>query len=103
MSARASILIVDDEPIIRANLAEFLQAEGFGVEAVGSGEDALDRVVRQKFDVALCDINLPGLDGLEVLERLARVSPETFVILITAYGTVETAVEAFPKGHTITC
>jgi len=98
MSTRASVLVVDDEPIIRANLAEFLQAEGFAVETVGTGEDALDCAGRQKFDVALCDVNLPGIDGLEVLERLARVSPETFVILITAYGTVETAVEAFQKG-----
>jgi DNA-binding NtrC family response regulator len=98
MPTRTSVLVVDDEPIIRANLAEFLHAEGFAVEAVGTGEDALDRAARQKFDVVLCDVNLPGLDGLEVLERLARVSPESFVILITAYGTVETAVEAFQKG-----
>jgi DNA-binding NtrC family response regulator len=94
----ASVLVVDDEPVIRDTLAEFLQQEGFAVVACGTGEEALDRAGRQKFDVALCDVNLPGLDGIEVLEHLAKVSPETFVLLITAYATVETAVEAFQKG-----
>jgi DNA-binding NtrC family response regulator len=94
----ASILVVDDEPIIRANLAEFLQSEGFAVRACASGEEALERAAKDKFDVALCDVNLPGLDGLDVLERLARISPETFVLLITAYATVESAVEAFQRG-----
>jgi DNA-binding NtrC family response regulator len=95
---RASILVVDDEPVIRDTLAEYLQQEGYGVTACGSGEEAVDLAGKQRFDVVLCDVNLPGLDGIEVLERIARVSPETFVILITAYATVETAVEAFQKG-----
>jgi DNA-binding NtrC family response regulator len=94
----ATVLVVDDEPIIRANLAEFLQSEGFAVRACASGEEALDHAAAEKFDVALCDVNLPGLDGLDVLGRLARISPETFVLLITAYATVESAVEAFQKG-----
>jgi DNA-binding NtrC family response regulator len=93
-----AILVVDDEPIIRSALAEFLQQEGFSVETASSGEFALQVVARRKFDVVLCDVNLPGLDGIEVLERVARVSPETFVLLITAYATVESAVEAFHKG-----
>jgi DNA-binding NtrC family response regulator len=99
MSARAaSVLVVDDEPMIRDTLAEFLQSEGFAVVAAGSGEDALEHAGRQRFDVALCDVNLPGQDGIEVLERLGQISPETFVLLITAYATVETAIEAFQKG-----
>lgn len=93
-----AILVVDDEPIIRSALAEFLQQEGFSVETASSGEFALEVVARRKFDVMLCDVNLPGLDGIEVLERVARLSPETFVLLITAYATVESAVEAFHKG-----
>src|SRR5262249_9777468 len=87
----ATVLVVDDEPIIRANLAEFLQSEGFAVRACASGEEALERAAADKFDVALCDVRLPGLDGLDVLERLARISPETFVLRITAYATVESA------------
>ncbi len=94
----ASVLIVDDEPLIRETLAEYLQNQGFRVATAESGEVALATVRKRPFDVVICDINLPGLDGLEVLERLARSNPETFVLLITAYATVDTAVEAFQKG-----
>jgi DNA-binding NtrC family response regulator len=98
LKTTASVLVVDDEPVIRDTLAEFLQQEGFAVVSCGTGEEAVERAGKQRFDVTLCDINLPGLDGIEVLERLAKISPETFVVLITAYATVETAVEAFQKG-----
>src|SRR5436305_9220523 len=97
-SPPASVLVVDDELLIRDTLAEFLQQEGFAVRAAATGEEALDLARRQKFDAVLCDVNLPGLDGIEVLERVSAVSPETFVLLITAYATVESAVEAFQKG-----
>ena len=90
----AAVLVVDDEPIIRANLAEFLQQEGFAVQTAGTGEAAVGLVAKHKFDAILCDVNLPGLDGIEVLERVATLSPETFVLLITAYATVESAVDA---------
>jgi DNA-binding NtrC family response regulator len=97
-SSPASVLVVDDEPIIRANLAEFLEQEGYSVAAASTGELALDIIARQRFDVMLCDVNLPGIDGIEVLERVTRLSPETFVLLITAYATVESAIDAFHKG-----
>ncbi|CAN5136695.1 sigma-54 dependent transcriptional regulator [soil metagenome] len=96
--AVTTILVVDDEPIIRETLAEFLQQERFAVQSCGSGEQALALINKQRFDVVLCDINLPGLDGLEVLDRILKISPETFVLLITAYATVDTAVEAFQSG-----
>ncbi len=94
----AAVLVVDDEPLIRETLREFLLQEGFTAVACASGEEALSVAEKRPFDVALCDVNLPGLDGLEVLERLQRISPETAVVLITAYATVESAVEAFHKG-----
>lgn len=97
-SARPAVLVCDDEPLIRDTLAEFLAQEGFAVEAVGSGEDAARRAAARFFDVVLCDVNLPGIDGIETLQRVLAVSPETFVLLITAYGTVESAVEAFQRG-----
>jgi DNA-binding NtrC family response regulator len=94
----ARILVVDDEAPIRDTLAEFLTQEGFSVEACGSGEAALERAASQRFDIALCDVQLPGIDGLELLERLLKLSPQTFVLLVTAYATVENAVEAFQRG-----
>ena len=98
MTIPPAILVVDDEPVIRDTLAEFLQQEGYEVRTCGSGEEALKLTGERLFDIVLCDINLPGLDGLDVLEQLGRTSPETFVILITAYATVDTAIEAFQKG-----
>lgn len=94
----ASVLVVDDEQLIRENLAEYLQNQGYRVAVAASGEAALAAVKKSPFDVVVCDINLPGLDGIEVLERLCRSNPETLVVLITAYATVESAVEAFHKG-----
>jgi DNA-binding NtrC family response regulator len=93
-----AVLVVDDEELIRETLVEYLTGEGFRVVACGSGEEALERAAAQRFDVALCDVQLPGLDGLELLERLRHISPETVVLLITAYATVENAVEAFQRG-----
>ena len=96
--SRAAVLVCDDEPLIRDTLAEFLAHEGFAVEAVGSGEEAARRAAARFFDIVLCDVNLPGIDGIETLQRILNVNPETFVLLITAYGTVESAVEAFQRG-----
>jgi DNA-binding NtrC family response regulator len=93
-----SILVIDDEPIIRSNLAEFLQQVGFAVHTASTGELGLQMLGRQKYDAILCDVNLPGLDGLDVLDRATKLSPETFVVLITAYATVESAVDAFHRG-----
>src|SRR4051794_8946490 len=97
-SPPARLLVVDDEALIRDTLAEYLQEEGFAVDAVGSGEAALDLAGKQRYDVALCDVQLPGIDGIELLERLLKLSPQTFVLLVTAFGTVDNAVEAFHRG-----
>ncbi|HMC66685.1 MAG TPA: sigma-54 dependent transcriptional regulator [Gemmataceae bacterium] len=94
----AAVLIVDDEPLIRDTLAEYLVQEGYEVAACGDGEQALALAAERRFDVALCDVQLPGIDGIELLDRLLKLSPELFVLLITAYGTVENAVEAFQRG-----
>jgi DNA-binding NtrC family response regulator len=96
--AVAQILVVDDELLIRDTLAEYLMQEGFTVSACADGEEALSLAETRGFDVALCDVQLPGMDGLELLERLLKISPTTFVLLITAFATVESAVEAFQRG-----
>jgi DNA-binding NtrC family response regulator len=92
------ILVVDDEPIIRDSLAELLTGEGFAVTASGSAEEALGHARKTPFAIAICDIQLPGMDGLTLLDRLLKINAETMVLLITAYGTVENAVAAFQRG-----
>jgi DNA-binding NtrC family response regulator len=94
----ARILVVDDEALIRDTLAEYLQQEGFAVDACATGEQALERAAERRYDIALCDVQLPGMDGIELLERLLKLSPQTFVLLVTAFATVENAVEAFQRG-----
>jgi DNA-binding NtrC family response regulator len=96
--AAPRILIVDDEGLIRQTLAEYLENEGLAVVTCGSGEEGLRHAGAERFDVALLDVQLPGMDGIELLERLLKLSPETFVLTITAYGTVETAIAAFQRG-----
>lgn len=92
------VLIADDEAIIRDTLAEFLSGNGFEVKTAANGIEAVNLAKNERFDVLLCDVNMPGLDGIDVLEKMNQLSPETFVILITAYATVESAIEAFQKG-----
>src|SRR5215471_13610448 len=92
------LLIVDDEPLIRETLAEYLGHEGFAVTACASGEEALIRAGEQHFEVVLCDVQLPDLNGLELLDRLLKISPDSCVLLITAYATVENAIQAFQRG-----
>ncbi len=93
-----AVLIIDDEPVIRETLMEYLTQEGFTVAGGATGEEGLELAARRPFAIVLCDMQLPGMDGLEVLRRLSQLSPETSVLLITAYATVENAVEAFQRG-----
>src|SRR6266704_6066397 len=92
------LLIVDDELLIRETLAEYLGHEGFAVTTCATGEEALTTAGEQHFEVVLCDVQLPDLDGLELLDRLLKVSPASSVLLITAYATVENAIQAFQRG-----
>ena len=95
---RGRILIVDDEEVISGTLHEFLQGEQFEVATAANMPGALALVESFGPDVVLCDVQLPGGDGLTVLERSLRIRPETLFIMITAYATVENAVAAFRRG-----
>jgi two-component system nitrogen regulation response regulator NtrX len=92
------ILIVDDERAIRASLRSVLEDEGYRVTAVGTGADAVAGVVEEGPDLVFLDIWLPDKDGLEVLAEIKRLRPETVVVMISAHGTIETAVRATRLG-----
>ncbi|MGH7341926.1 MAG: sigma-54-dependent transcriptional regulator, partial [Candidatus Rokuibacteriota bacterium] len=94
----ASILVVDDEPAIQDILTWALSAEGYRVATAGSGEEALTRVEEEDFDIIVTDIVMPGLDGLEVLERSRVLNPRAAVIVMTAYAALETAIAALRRG-----
>jgi len=92
------ILLADDETTFRRTFAKVLEEEGMAVTAVDNGTDAIDAITKQRYAVAILDIQMPGADGIKVLREIMRVRPETRVIMITAYGTVEMAVEAVKLG-----
>jgi DNA-binding response OmpR family regulator len=98
MQAPAHILVIDDEANIRASLREMLARDGYRVTAVESGEEALALIAAQKFDLALIDLRLKGIGGIEVLKALRQQSPDTVTIMLTAYASLETAVEALRQG-----
>ncbi len=91
---RASILVVDDEETMRRSLADILRLEGYQVTPVSSGPAALDALKRDAYDLMLLDLKMPGMDGLEVLRLAAKTSPDTLVILLTAHGSLESAIQA---------
>jgi DNA-binding NtrC family response regulator len=93
-----SILIVEDEEIIRSSLAQFLGEEGYETVAAGTVAAAVEISRQRDFHVAICDVQLPDGDGLALLRRLQQINPNVSGIIITAYGTVENAVEAFTHG-----
>jgi DNA-binding NtrC family response regulator len=94
----AKILIIDDEPSIRTVLRDILEMEDYKVEEAKDGIDALSKIKKTKFDAAICDIKMPKMDGMEVLERINILSPDTPVIMISGHGDIETAVETVKKG-----
>src|SRR5712675_1640211 len=93
-----NVLIVDDEPGIRESLAGALADEGYSASSVESGEDSLDLLRKTEFEVVLLDIWLPGIDGLETLEKVRELDNAPEVIMISGHGTIETAVRATKLG-----
>ncbi len=93
----AHILVVDDESSIRKTLKDILEFEKHSVELASNGQEALDFLGDEEFDAVLLDIKMPGMDGLEVLEKMMQVK-DVPVIMISGHGTIETAVEAIKKG-----
>jgi len=94
----AKILIVDDEVPIRRTLRDILEFEGYEIDEASDGLECLSKVQKEKYDVIITDIKMPRMDGIEALERLQILSPETPVIMVSGHGTIDTAVEAVKKG-----
>lgn len=93
----AKILVIDDERSIRSTLREILEYEGYEMDEAPDGPTALELAIAEKYDVILCDIKMPQMDGIEVLDKLL-VMNDTPVVMISGHGNIETAVEALKKG-----
>src|ERR1043165_7930709 len=94
----ASLLIIDDERSIRKTLSEILSFEGYKIEEAADGEEGLKKFREKTFDVVLCDIKMPKVDGLDFLQKAVEINPDVPIIMISGHGTIETAVEAVKKG-----
>lgn len=89
-----NILVVDDEPVARQSLSDILKLEGYSVVSANNGQIALGIVRSQPIDLMVIDLKMPGMDGLEVIQVLNQIAPDTEVILLTAYGSTDTAIQA---------
>jgi DNA-binding NtrC family response regulator len=98
MGPKPRILIADDEPLTLELVVERLEAEGYGVEVVSGGREAIEAAKNASFKLVLTDLSMPDVGGLEVLAHFVRHHPETPVIVLTGFGTIETAVEAIKVG-----
>ena len=98
MVAKAKILVVDDDALVRSYLDQVLTHEGYQVLTVESGEAALACIAAQEFDLALIDLKMDGVGGMEVLAAVRQQWPDTIVILLTGHPTLETVFEALKQG-----
>ena len=98
MSAKPKVLVVDDDEVVRLSHLRSLKNAWCNAEAVWSGDEALRAMEQQRFDVVLLDLRMPGTDGMSVLKTIKERWPESEVVVITGYPTVETAKEAVRLG-----
>ena len=94
----SKILIIDDEKAIRRALREILEFEGFEIEEAENGKEGFEKATSTVFDLIFCDIKMPQMDGMEVLDALMKANSETPIILISGHGNIETAVQAIKNG-----
>jgi DNA-binding NtrC family response regulator len=94
----SKILVIDDERSIRNTLKDILEYEKYEVDLAEDGNKGLEKIKSAEYDVILCDIKMPGLDGIEVLERLVVLAPDTPVVMISGHGNIDTAVDSIKKG-----
>lgn len=93
-----TILVIDDERAIRSTLTEILSFEGYKVDEASDGAEGLKKILAGNYDCVICDIKMPKMDGIEVLEKVMAEKPDTQIVIISGHGNIETAVEAVKKG-----
>lgn len=98
MELKPRLLVVDDEKIFLANLEYVLNKEGYDVVGIQSGPVALERLEKEQFNVVVTDLRMPKVDGMDILERCQKLHPDTQVIMITGYATIDSVIEAMEKG-----
>ena len=98
MDTLGHILVIDDEPGMRIGCQRALEVEGYHVSTAAEGEEGLEKLNSERYDLVLLDMMMPGIDGLEMLERIAQIDPTIVCVVITGYATVELAVQAIKKG-----
>jgi len=98
MGKRAIILVVDDEKIVRESLRDWLVNVGYRVEVAESGEAALEIIKRKKVKIMLADLVMPGIDGIELMKEAGQITPTIITVIITAYGSIQTAISAIREG-----
>ena len=91
---KSNILVVDDEPVARQSMTDILRLEGFSVSSVPNGQAAIEYVRTHPVELMIVDLRMPGMDGLEVVQVVNQISPETEVVLLTAFATTESAIQA---------
>jgi two-component system response regulator AtoC len=98
MGKKAIILVVDDEKIVRESLRDWLDNAGYRVELAESGEAALEIIKRKRITIMLADLVMPGMDGIELMKEASKITPRIITVIITAYGSVQTAISAIREG-----
>jgi two-component system, response regulator RegA len=93
-----NILLVDDDEVLRERLAQAMRARGYEVHTAGNGEEALREIQKDSPEMAVLDLRMPGMSGLELLKELKEQDPATRVLMLTGYGSIATAVEAVRQG-----
>jgi len=94
----SKILVIDDERSIRSTLKDILEYEKYQVDLAEDGQQGIDLVRKNEYDIVLCDIKMPGMDGIEVLEKIQILAPDVPVVMISGHGNIDTAVESIKKG-----
>ncbi len=98
MRSELSIMVVDDELVVRESLKGWLEKFGYGVDTAEDARDALEKLEREGYDILFVDIKMPGMDGIELLKKVKEDQPDVIVVMITAHGSIESAIEAMKAG-----